>query len=79
MTRTAVAGANASSSAPPRRSTAARRMVVRRPKRSVSTPAISAPTMAPNVTQLVMISVTTVLGWKVLSMPSSAPEMTPWS
>ena len=35
--------------------------------------------MAPNVTQLVMISVTTVLGWKVLSMPSSAPEMTPWS
>ena len=25
------------------------------------------------------ISVTMVLGWKVLSIPSSAPEMTPWS
>ena len=35
--------------------------------------------MAPSVTQLVMISMTSVLGWKDLSIPDSAPEMTPWS
>ncbi len=35
--------------------------------------------MAPSVTQLVMISMTRVPGWKDLSIPASAPDMTPWS
>jgi hypothetical protein len=79
MTSTVVSGARASSSAPTTKVTAASRMAIRRPRRSVSTPAASAPAIAPNVTQLVMTSMTMVLGWKVLSIPSRAPEMTPWS
>ena len=35
--------------------------------------------MAPSVTQLVMISMTAVLGWNDFPMPSRAPEITPWS
>jgi hypothetical protein len=54
-------------------------MVKRRPRRSVNVPAARAPTMAPSVTQLVIISITNVLGWKSFLMPSRAPEMTPWS
>jgi hypothetical protein len=39
-----------------------KRIVNRRPSRSVNAPAAKAPAMAPRVTQLVMISMTKVLG-----------------
>ena len=79
MTRIVVPGANASIAAPNVNSTAAQMIVWRRPSRSARFPAIKAPTSAPSVTQLVMISMTRVLGWKLRSIPFRAPPMTPWS
>ena len=59
--------------------TAATRIVTRRPRRSASTPATSAPNSAPSVTQLVMTSVSVVPMSNSAWMPCRAPAMTPWS
>ena len=79
MTRTDVPGAIPSTSAPTANRPPANSSVGRRPMRSAITPATSAPTSAPRVTKLVMISVVVVETWKLSSMPRSAPEITPWS
>jgi len=50
-----------------------------RPIRSAISPAASAPSSAPRVTQLVTTSTSSALSENVALMPCSAPEITPWS
>jgi hypothetical protein len=69
-----VLGASASSSVPTTKIPAASISVNRRPNRSARLPATSAPTIAPSVTQLVMISMTMVVGWNSFWMPLRHPR-----
>ena len=78
-TSVATSGAADSTSAPATNSTPEIRIVFFRPSRSARSPPASEPTSAPSVTQLVTISVRNAERPNCFLMPSSAPEITPWS
>ncbi len=78
-TRIVTFGANASTAAPAANSPAAASNAVRRPSLSAISPPAREPTSAPSVTQLVTTSRSVGESLRLRWMPSSAPEMTPWS
>jgi ribose 5-phosphate isomerase B len=74
-----VIGAKACTAAPRVKRAPAISTVRLRPIRSAISPAASAPSKAPRVTQDVTTSTMSGLSVKVFLMPRNAPEMTPWS
>jgi ribose 5-phosphate isomerase B len=74
-----VIGAKACTAAPRVKRAPAISTVRLRPIRSAISPAASAPSKAPRVTQDVTTSTMSGLSVKVFLMPRNAPKMTPWS